>query len=87
MKDGKESRDFGLSVGDLGVIAIALIFGVCGIYLMVGPSPFGDYFSPKNQQARQQHEQQLQQKQQKEAEEPQQDGVVTVGIAPEGKPQ
>jgi hypothetical protein len=81
MKEPKELRDYGLSGGDIGIIAIAAVFALCGLYLMVGPSPFGDYFTKKHEQP-----QQVQQ-QQKEAAEPQEDGVVTVGIAPEGKPQ
>jgi len=91
MKEGKEPRDFGLSFGDIGIIAIAAVFGLCGIYLMVGPSPFGDYFSPKRQAERALQEQQEAKREQQEAkkaaQEPQEDGVVTVGIAPEGKPQ
>jgi hypothetical protein len=80
MKEPKELRDYGLSGGDIGIIAIAAVFALCGLYLMVGPSPFGDYFSRKAEPPKQVQ-------QQKEAAEPQQDGVVTVGIAPEGKPQ
>jgi hypothetical protein len=40
----KSPRDFGLSGGDLGIIAIALVFALSGLYLMVGPSPFAALF-------------------------------------------
>ncbi len=63
----KESRTFGLSFGDLGVIAIALIFALGSLYLMVGPSIFGDYFQ-RVEAAKHEHPQ---------------TGEVTVGILPD----
>ena len=41
----KSPREFGLSGGDIGIIAIALVFALSGLYLMVGPSPFGALFA------------------------------------------
>jgi len=40
----KSPREFGLSGGDLGIIAIALVFALRPLYLMVGPSPFAALF-------------------------------------------
>ena len=38
--DDNDTRPYGTSPGDLAIIAIALIFSLCGLYLMIGPSPF-----------------------------------------------
>jgi hypothetical protein len=45
MSEPKEPRDFGLSGGDIGVIAIALIFTLCAVYLFIGPSPFASLYA------------------------------------------
>jgi hypothetical protein len=42
----KEPRAFGLSIGDLGVITIAIIFALGTLYLFFGPSPFAPLFAP-----------------------------------------
>lgn len=45
----KALKEYGLSGGDIGVIAVAIMFALGTLYLFIGPSPFAGFFTAHNE--------------------------------------
>ncbi len=81
--------DFGTDIGDLGVIAIALVFLAGMLFLIFGPSPLAglEKFDAAADKAMAQEVAKRQKtRRQQEIDAAVKSGVVTVGILPAKKP-